>query len=53
MTRIRALVRTHERPSFFPLSVLAGIVIEYAGNVAAEYAISQMIRENSDWSVRF
>lgn len=29
------------------LAKLAGTVIEYAGNAAAEYAISQMIRENS------
>jgi len=52
MTRIRA--RSSTRASFLPSSFeLAGIVIEYARNVAAEYAISQMIRENSDRLVRF
>lgn len=37
-------------PSFVvavELTGLAGTVIEYARNAAAEYAISQMIRENS------
>jgi len=52
MTRIRA--RSSTRASFLPSSFeLAGIVIEYARNVAAEYAISQMIRENSDRPDRF
>ena len=34
-------------PAAAGLARLAGTVIEYAGNAAAEYAISQMIRENS------
>lgn len=46
-------VRLHTQALFLLSSELAGIVIEYAGNAAAEYAISQMIRENSSWPVRF
>lgn len=38
---------------FLLFSQLTAIVTEYARNAAAEYTISQMIRENSGWPVRF
>ena len=54
-SRVRSHTHTHTHTeALFYLSFeLAGIVIEYAVNAAAEYAISQMIRENSSWPVRF
>lgn len=47
----RRVCRAH-RASFPLSSELTAIVIEYARNAAAEYTISQMIRENSGWPVR-